>query len=400
LDGIFWLGLLIHLLNYLIFILILKRLKLDPRWALLYLFFPAFQWESRTLYPELSLLTLFLASFWVWLSPGKRSAFVSGLLMGVGLFIRTDAFLGILALSVQSFLRARERLIPFVVGAAIPAIGLVLINLSAFGNILPQITGTTSLVGQNLGLQYPVELLTFLGLLFIVLPFSLLSLRKKNEYRPFFIALVLLTCLFFVRFFSFWALPFSIPLLFTARLRYFIPILGILMIPTIVMYTEWLGQIKEWVRMHVRSESSFKLTQNAVFALLLVGLGLGTIYIHATHDSFLDQRRATSDLIHATIPDGSLVIGSADDCTYFLPEFFGPKDYQKVTTVEPGPLSSNTFVMDISYSTQRNNNGIRQEVIDAERQKIKDFIALHPDELEIAAQSREDVWITIWKVKV
>ena len=398
LSGIFWLGLITHLVNYILFILIFRRLKLSPAWALLYLFLPVFQWESRTLFPELSVLTFFLAAYWVWLFLGKRSAFFAGILSGLALFVRTDAFLGILAFSGESLLKERSRLIPFLAGAAIPVGLLALFNLHTLGSILPQVGGGFSVFGRNVGLNLLLEFVTFLGLLFIALPFSLLALGRKTHNSAYFILLTLFSCIFFVRFSSFWAFPFSIPLTFTARLRYFVPLLGMLIIPTAMAYSHWGPVLWAKVNAFVPSPSLRKMISIGLILLVSLGSMGATLYMHSYHSSFLDSRKEVLDLIHANIPVGSHVIGSADDCVYFFPPFFGEKKYSKVVFWEK-ELDSHTYILDISYATQRETDSNRQTVIDAERKKIKDFIALHQSQLEKVFEFKQGTWVTIWRVR-
>ena len=53
LIGVMFSGLIIHLLNFILVILLLRKFKIPDFYSLLYLFYPAFIWSSRTLYAEL-----------------------------------------------------------------------------------------------------------------------------------------------------------------------------------------------------------------------------------------------------------------------------------------------------------------------------------------------------------
>ena len=399
LSWIFLSGLLIHLLNYIIFILILRRMKLPPWYALLYLFYPAFQWESRTLYPELGVLTFFLTGYYFWLSNKVRDTFLAGVALGLSLFLRLDAGLGFGAFLVQAAANDRKRIIPLVSGFILGIIPLLAFNQWAYGNFLQTNYGSgvdlTSL-GRH-GLEYKIpEFITAWFVVILVMPLSLFSLiSSKRKDRWLFAALTLATILFFVRFYEFWAHGTSIAQIFTVRLRYYIPLLGMLMIPTIAFYEE--GRIKIMTRLSTHPKWTAIRAAGVVLTILLIAGG--TIVAQTQHQKLLDSRAAVLETIQMNIPAGASVIGSADDCIYFTP-FFEMKNYQKVTNVDGNaPLENDTYVLDISYATQTGNDTARQDVVDAERQKIKDFIAARKDELVQVLQYKGTSTITIWKTK-
>ncbi|MEK6820995.1 MAG: hypothetical protein AABY11_01175, partial [archaeon] len=128
-EWVFLSGLLIHLINFFILASIFKKMGLPSTYAFLYLIFPAFVWESRTLYSELLVATFFLGAYRAWLSPGNRGAAVAGALLGAALFVRYDAGLALASLSLYSFFWERKRILSLLAGAAIP-VGLLL----AFNN--------------------------------------------------------------------------------------------------------------------------------------------------------------------------------------------------------------------------------------------------------------------------
>ena len=105
------------------------------------------------------------------------------------------------------------------------------------------------------------------------------------------------------------------------------------------------------------------------------------------------------NVIHQFIPIDANVIGSADDCIYFLPEFFGKKYYRLVELVPPSEKpGERTYIIDLAYGTQQNAGTIRQGVVDAERQKIKEYVERNKDVLEkIAEYSSGGTTLTIWK---
>jgi hypothetical protein len=206
--------------------------------------------------------------------------------------------------------------------------------------------------------------------------------------------LALATFLFFVRFYEFWAHSVSIPQIFTARLRYFIPLLGMLMIPTIAFYEEWRIKLTQRISHHPQWNN----IRIAGIIFILVAIAGGTMYAQAQHQKLLDSRSTVLDIIHTNVPTGSSVIGSADDCVYFTP-YFSFKEYHKVTAIDANAtLAPNTYVLDVAYATQTDNGSDRQDVIDAERHKIKDFLAAHQRELVKVFEQKGPSTITIWKI--
>ncbi len=394
-DALFWAGLLTHLLNFFLLIQILRYKKVNPLWALIYLVFPAFQWESRTLYAELWLLTFYFGAYLAWIQKKANGAFVAGMLLGLGLFIRYDALLGLFAF-IASAVWAKYRhgeknqLLPLVAGAAIPLALVAAYNTIVFGS--PFTTGYGSVSSLVAAIPLPQlisELATFPVLLFFVLPFSIWAANQSKADRVLMLTLSIITFLFFVRFYSFWALGTSIPQIFTVRLRYFIPLLGMLLIPTLEWYARhW----NVFAARYIHSRSINRLIGIAV-ALVLIG---GTIGLHATHDRFLQERSTINTAIHAIIPEDARIIGSADDCMHFLPAIHGKKYYVDVSTKPLLEDDRSTYVMRISYSTQENNGTPRQGVVDAQRQELDAFVRTHENELEKVHEDPR-YGLTIWR---
>ncbi len=388
-DVLFLASMLTHLLNFCIFILILRNKKINPTWAILYLVFPAFQWESRTLYAELWLLTFFLGAYAAWQRDTKKSTMLAGLLLGLGIFIRYDAALGLMAFGLQALLKERHRVIPFIAGATIPIIAVLGYNELYYGNAFSTGYGAAgSILGKGIPLQQVgLELLTFPILIFLTLPFSLYSAHKNNAHRVLFLALAALTFLFFVRFYSFWALGTSPTQIFTVRLRYFIPLLGLLMIPTLEWYaSKWKHITTKWDIIHRHT-----LLLATIAAILLVS---ATVIMHSTHAQFLDERVQINQAIHAHTPVGATIIGSGDDCMFFIPPVSGNKHYIPVSS-NPTLGENPVYLLNISYSTQENTGSTRQGVLDSERQLMKDFIAANKEKLQPIYSSARP-FIEIW----
>ena len=390
-DALFLAGLLTHLLNFLLVILILRTKKIDSIWAIAYLAFPAFQWESRTLYAELWLLTFYLGAFLTWIRGSRFGSTLAGFLLGLAIFVRYDAILGLAAFALFALVSERHRLIPLLMGAAVPIAVLLGYNTMVYGGPLTTGYGSiSSLAGVGIPLgQLVSELLTFPLLVFVTLPFSLWAAYRSKEQRVLFLSLAVLMFLFFVRFYSFWALGTSITQIFTVRLRYFIPLLGLLLIPTLEWYAE------KWKGISSRLSLSAR-NKNALFALAGVLLIGGTIAIHSTHHRFLEERLAINSAIHAVIPENARIIGSADDCMHFLPAVNGKKYYVDVSKNPALGTHEPTYVVQISYSTQEDNGTPRQGVVDAQRKQLDLFVQSHQDRL-IKVYDGDAVHLTIWR---
>lgn len=401
LDGLFWAGALVHILNFILFIFILRALKVNQLFALVYLLFPAFQWSARTLYPELSVLTFFLAAYFMWLHPSSKSAFWAGLLLGIALFMRTDAFLGFIAFFAQAVLKEKNRVKSLVIGFAAPLILFLVVNTTIFGTPLPQAGGASNIFGRTPITELGGEFITFIIFLFVLTPpLSAWAIRHDKKHWILFGTLAIITSIFFVRFYSFWSLGISIPHILTVRLRYFIPAIGLLLIPAVQYYSWlWNHHLKQRILKRAPMVANHTVIQ-AIFVIGLIGMSGATIFLHQNHQSFLASRSVALDTIHGIVPEGSFVIGSADDCIFFLPEFFGEKKYARVDTLpESFTMTPSTYVLDISYSSQRDTGTSRQEIVDAERQKIKDFITARASELEKVFESKQDTFVTIWRGK-
>jgi len=400
-DGIFWTGALIHILNFVLFIIILRALKVNQLFALIYLFFPAFQWNARTLYPELSVLTFFLAAYFLWLRPTNKNAFWAGLLLGAALFMRTDAFIGFIAFAAQAFLKEKSRIKYLFAGFAIPFILLFFINTTTFGTPLPQLGGASNLLGRTPFTELGGEFITFVVLLFFLTPpLSAWAIRHDKKHWILFGTLAIVTSIFFVRFYSFWALGTTIPHILTVRLRYFIPAIGLLFVPATQYYSWlWNQHLKQHIQKRAPATANPQVFR-AIFLVGLIGLAGATVLLHQNHQSFLASRSMALETIRSNVPEKSLVIGSADDCIFFLPDFFGDKKYARVDTIPASfIIDSSTYIIDISYITQRDTGTSRQEIVDAERQKIKDFISVHQSELEKIVEVKQDTFVTIWRGK-
>jgi hypothetical protein len=150
LGGLMLSGLVIHLVNFALLILILRRLKVRSIYALLYLFFPAFVYASRTLFSELFVLTLFLAGTYLFLSRNLRAYFASGLVFGLATLVRFDALIGSAAFGAGLLLPKPDfkNALAFAAGIIVGIFPLLVVNTLLYGGPLNSGYG-------NLGMSRP-----------------------------------------------------------------------------------------------------------------------------------------------------------------------------------------------------------------------------------------------------
>ncbi|MEK6970144.1 MAG: hypothetical protein AABW68_00420 [archaeon] len=374
-SWVFLSGLLLHLFNFLLIYIILRRDTLPGEYSLLYLFLPLAAWESRTLFPELGVLTLFLSGYWLWKKDRFHSTFGAGLLLGLSVFFRVDAVIGPLAFLVQAVVKERSKVIPFIAGGLIPALLFFGFNAAYYGGFLSTGYGSTiEQVGSAINPAFLKNVVTYMALLFVALPFSLWAIFRSKKEWPLFAVLSGGTILLFSHFTNFWDFSFSLPLTFTARLRYFLPLLGLLLIPTMTFYH--LFFMRPTVRKFTERVSPAVI--GGVFLLLAAG---GLWALNSSHYQLAAPRGEISAILPSFIPESSIVIGSADDCIYFLDPLFGERHYYPISNYSNQEVPAGAYLLDIGYTSQQGKGGPRSELVDAERELIRKYFRDHSDSL-------------------
>src|SRR3989344_2646951 len=194
LNGAMLSGLLIHLLNATILFLIFRRLKIDARFVLLYLFFPAFVWNGRTLNPELLVLTAALAGTFFFLGgkEGKgfwsKSDVWSGFFFGLAALVRFDQVILFAGYALVRLKEDRKRFLSLPLSLLVVVSFILAINSAFYGGPLNRPTGRNVvsyyLVGQN-EYTYPfygftvsslvANLAVWVGIFLVAYPLMLLS---------------------------------------------------------------------------------------------------------------------------------------------------------------------------------------------------------------------------------
>lgn len=397
LAGLFLAGLLVHLLNFGIFALILKRLKTDRRLAILYLFFPAFAWSSRTLYPELLVLTGALAGVFFYLGQTKKDWLLCGIAFGAACLIRYDAAFLFAGFAIVSVFKNREKLLWSSLGAGLAGIVILVVNTVLYGGPLNTSYGYSAVhfvANQNPAVLSNIPILALILLMAYPLMLVAPLLNKKKFGLEIFLSALILLYLV-ARNSNIAVFEFFSPLTFTARMRYLIPIAGLLIIPYAVLLGDWLNRLME----KNKNRDAF-ITR--IFWVGGIVLLLASVVLFAAHQDLVQKRATVREQVFGIVPENALVIGSADDCIYFLKGVFSGRQYYKVDSVWDNPKKvadesdRPVYVMQLLHSNQ-SDSAIRQNVIDKERQAIEPFIAQNQSRLTLVFETATPHFLKIYQ---
>jgi len=405
--AVFLSGLVIHLLNGFIFYKILKRLDLDGKNVLLYLFYPAFFWNSRTLGNELLVLTCVLGAFYFYLSEKAKDHIFSGLMFGLACVVRYETLLLFLCFAIVSLLKKKKKVGYMLIGFAPIALLILLFNNTYYGGFFGTGYGIEKAVSSGGGGKNPLRvinyfleggsglffgnLLTYLIMLSIVYPamlFSPFSYDKNGRLEIF--AAMFVYLLFYSHISGVSRYPILSPVTLTAHLRYFIPVLGLLLIP----YAQFYPMMLE--RLHINEKTFFWI---AIF-----GLFVGGLYMSQVHYEFLEGRRGVLEQIYKNTGEGSLILGASDDGIYVMPSVFGDRRYLEIETKSrediEGYIDDNTYVLYLRYTTQVGKRGARAEMIAKSREKAKKFVEANRASLKLIYNATEPHFLEIYKFEV
>ena len=394
-SGVMVSGLIIHLINFFIFFIILKRLGIRKEFSLLYLLFPIFTWIARTVYPGFLVLTFFLASVYFYLSDKKISWAISGLMAGLAILVRYDVILAIAAFVAGAFFSNRKKLPYFMAPLLVIGLFVGLLNILFYGSPFSVGSHTAfGLLSSILSLD-PIDILVFAAVFIFLYPLLLLSplLEKRTGMRNEFIGLSIAYLIFNATFTRFFAFDLSLDTLFITRHRYLIPMLGVLLIP----YSSFLDSLVD--RFSVLKKN-FRLI---VYSLVIVALA-GTIFISGIHQDFLvNYRQGVLDEVYSNTETGSLIIGSSDDCIYFMKGLLPERKYLSITpgsdlAGNPENISiaeklenfgENSYLMILDYSYLSDRTARRRDTILNERQKIIDFYEKNESSFDFVFEDKQ-----------
>lgn len=399
LNAVMLSGLIIHLLNFFLLFLILKKLKIRAFFALLYLFFPPMVWAARTLYASPLVLACLLGAFYFYLDEKRKNWFFSGLFFGLAVLVRYDAALAFGAFFLASLLKKRNKSL-FLLAGFIPIfLAIMLFNQFTYGGVLSTGYGSSMGVFASVISLTPFDLLVPAMILSLAYPAMIFSpyLSKKKVFALEFLFLTLSYFVYLSSITYFFSLDFSLIKIFTIRLRYFIPFIGLLLIPYSIFLNELLDRFKERQR----------VINTAFFSFIAI-LAIVSIVEMQIHSDFLTERKIVFDQIYSKTPENALIIGSSDDCMYFLKGFFPERRYLNVELGQelagnPENLSleqfldSKTHVMNLHYSNRKDRESGRQQIIKRERKKLLKFIEENKDKLELVFETSKPHYLEIYR---
>lgn len=398
-------GLVNHLINFFLIILILRKLKINELFSLLYILFPTFVYLSRTLFPELLVLTCFLAGLYFFISEKKKDWLLSGLFFAAAGVVRYDALLGLAAFVIPSLPRNRQKAFTMIAGSILPIIFIFAFNSFVYGGALNTGYGTGAGLLKSLTrgifdvdlLIYAIILLLFYPLM-LASPFISKKFNLKAEYALAIAAYMVLSAAFT----TFTAFQFGIGETLTARLRYLVPLIGLLIIP----YASFLSEITEKYAKHFKGIFSAPNILVVFFVFMLAG----SAYLSSEHSKILGARSDAKEIIYSQTQARSTIIGSSDDCIYFQRGILEERKYYNADlkqdlAANPQNISlekidkSNLYILDLSYGYLSGRDSQRNEVINRERQKIKDFIKENKQNLELVYSEEKPNFLSIYRWK-
>lgn len=381
-------GLVIHLLNLGLFAKIMKRLGHSPLYSLLYLLYPAFLWEARTINSELLALTALLVGTIFYLSHDRCRYASAGFFFILAALVRQETLLIAGPFFLLPLLRERKKF-AFMLAGALPAIALLLgTNALFYGGALSTGYGSPLTFIFSIG-THPLfweNLLKLITLTAIAYPLMLFSPLASKKLRWELILATIGFIIFFSQNTAVAQFPLLHPTAFTGQLRYLVPLLGLLL----VAYPPLFERVVRRLRLPPRPVLGI-----AIILLFLVAAGASVI-----HGSFLDARKGVFDHIYTHTTDGSLLIGSSDDCNYVLNELFPERAYLDVGTTDLEsylPRHSDVFILEISYSTVDYSSS-RGNLVADERQGIADFLA--NNNVELVFETTRPHVVNIYKLSV
>ncbi|MBI4021224.1 MAG: hypothetical protein HY369_03195 [Candidatus Aenigmarchaeota archaeon] len=389
-EGVMLSGLVIHLLNFALIVLILRKWGVSPLYALLYLLFPAMLWEARTLNSELLALTGLLAATFFYLGKKPWQSALAGLFFGLAALPRYEVILLAIPFFLVPLCMDRRKFLAMLAGFVPAALLLLGTNALFYGGILEH--GYSNELGEIFAFEtgikpfYGLTLVKFLVILAAVLPLLILSpVVAPPALRKELLLATVIFLLFYAQNVNIADAPWLHPTAVTGQIRYLIPLIGLLLLTYPFLVRKVLGRLR--------------LPEKPVLSIAIVALFAAAILASSVHATFLDGRRAVFDQIYAHTTTESLLIGSSDDCNYVLNELFADRAYLDVGTANLAALAGpygDVYLLDIRYGTV-DYSSPRGKLVAGERQQVADFLAQHAGELTEVFSSSQPHHVTIYR---
>lgn len=322
--SLFLYGLIFHLIGYMIFIKVLKQVDINPKYAVLYLFYPPQLLFSRTVMSDLPAAVFILLAFYLY----QRERYLfSGMALGLSFIIRYAGIVLVPVFLVFALIRRRAEGLKMLIGL-LPFLLLVLFyNYVVYGGILR--TGYSAQL-------FPVDLhinihrcarhfLAYVLALSIFYPLMIVSpFLYKGKYRYEIFTSFVVIVLFYILFsytFTIYHIPCVKSCIKTLFLtvRYFFPIIPMLLIAYSSICTRYLNK-----------------TGFTIVLGLLITIATG---IHYYHHKYLNSQVKFRDSLYSHTTESSFIISNLE-ATELVSPLWGKRTLLLLEDIDISSLST------------------------------------------------------------
>ena len=321
-KSVFLVGLIAHFLGLLVFIKLLDIFGFEDRKiALLYLFFPAFVFYSRTIMSDIPAMTIFLSACYFYFkdSPQQsgRNLFFSGIGFGVGFLFRTTnlilAFPFSLRLLVSAFRQKQGKsLFLFLAGLTPFLCGSAVINHFLYGSVWNTGYGFLCNFSPGFFLPHLGHYLVSFSLMYPFMAACFVTCRKIHKPEIIFAAILLGILYSFYYFYDWFPNPWLTKVFAT---RFLFPV-----IPFFIMAfgAALSGFLKKFP----------KPIQNFLVAGGLIILMAGSWAINREHQAVLNQQERLRHDVYQSTEKGSVLIYDSN-AAELMQRIWGDRVYRR-----------------------------------------------------------------------
>lgn len=355
--SVFVTGIIFHLLGALFFLKLIRLFRVENSFfALLYLFFPAFIFYSRTIMCDIPSTTLLLMAYYFYFKH-TGSKFISGLFFGIATLIRFTNILLILPFLIISIIKAIKngeyrKTVDLSLGVAPFILLTAILNFLYYGS--PFLTGYSKVfTGSKLfsptyflhNIQhYSVSFM--LSYPFMLISFFFAKKTKKPE--------VILSIILFFLLYSLYYFHDRFPngfLTYIFGIRFLFPVIPLILL----LYAEFLNKI-----LRRFSQAAYNLT----VSFILIFLVISCIVVNHQHQQFLRGQLALRDTIYKSTEESSVIIYDGNTAE-LLQKVWGDRIYIRYEGYE------NLLEHLKRIATLKNIYLVKRDVIYANKDKIE-----------------------------
>ena len=308
--SLFVLPLVIHIVGYLYFWKILRRLEIDDSFAFLYLLYPGFLFYSRTLMSDLPAAVLFLMGFYYCLQERRFFLILAGVLFGMNIFLRySSIILAAIMILIEIFqdMSVRKKIhryksLHLILGFLPFVAALACYQKLALGNAFAIAYNAAGFdLSSSFGLRYFLpNLLRYSIALNLVYPFMAASLLFYRGRSLLEISACAVTFLLFYSFYFWFSFATSLYTTVVVGIRFLLPVIPLFLIG----YLDFLDR-----RIFRKVIPSTKSILRWIALISLTGLA---VVLCQQHDHYLQRQKRFSDFIYQQTPEGSSIIANIE----------------------------------------------------------------------------------------